>query len=144
VTVTRGAAATSLPIAEDAGTPEIFREAGGQAAVAVNQDGTRNSASNPAAPGSIVSIWVTGAGAVFRLAEGQIATEPFDESCCQVKVSGQDAAVLYGGAAPGAVNGVMQVNLRLPVPLTTDREFLSVTTGNGRWSQPALVHVRQP
>ena len=34
----------------------------GGAAIALNQNGTLNSASNPAAAGSVVTIWATGAG----------------------------------------------------------------------------------
>jgi hypothetical protein len=43
--------------------PQIFQNADGSVA-AVNQDGTINSSSNPAAAGSFVSIWATGTGAV--------------------------------------------------------------------------------
>ena len=46
------------------GNPEIFRLQFGQSAqaVAINQDGTLNGPTNPAARGSIVAVWGTGYG----------------------------------------------------------------------------------
>src|SRR6185437_15496127 len=43
--------------------PGVFASSGGAAAV-VNQDGSINSFGNPAAPGSTISLYVTGMGAV--------------------------------------------------------------------------------
>ena len=45
-----------FPVTVMTADPEIFQNADGSAA-AVNQDGTMNSAANPAKAGSIVSIW---------------------------------------------------------------------------------------
>src|SRR5208282_2969561 len=46
--------------------PEVFQNTppmpAGGAAIALNQDGSINSPDNPAAGGSIVTIWATGAG----------------------------------------------------------------------------------
>ena len=73
--------------------PAIF--AGG----IVNQDGTVNSASDGAAPGSIIAIWATGlsgTGAITGNIGGQNIATPN-----------------YAGPAPGLV-GVQQVNLTVP------------------------------
>jgi uncharacterized protein (TIGR03437 family) len=51
----------TLPVAEAA--PGVFSVPGSRAA-ALNQDGTVNSATNPAAVGSIVSVWATGLGPI--------------------------------------------------------------------------------
>jgi len=50
-----------LPVAQTA--PGVFTVDGAYAA-AVNQDGTTNSASNPAPAGSLVSVWATGLGPI--------------------------------------------------------------------------------
>ena len=88
---------------------------------AINQDGTVNSASNPAKSGSIVSIWGTGFGnAAGRPLDGAVATAA-DNWCgyCQISVSGgvNNQAVEYAGAAPGLIDGTMQINFMVPAQL---------------------------
>ena len=97
--------------------PALFTVSGGRGqALAANEDGSRNSSSNPAAPGSIVILYATGDGAVHpSLVEGLPAREPFPAPALPVKVTagGLAAEVLYAGPAPGMV-GVFQLNVRLP------------------------------
>jgi len=101
--------------------PGIFTiggSGGGQAAV-LNQDGTLNSASNPAAKGSIVSIYATGAGLMNSpMTDGAItpSTPPFPvpQLNVQVEIGGVSATVQYAGAAPGLVAGAIQVNAYVP------------------------------
>jgi len=54
--------------------PGIFRSQEGVSsqAAAANQDGTVNSPSNPAAPGSYVSVWGTGFGSIDRVRHGRL------------------------------------------------------------------------
>ena len=56
-------------------TPEIFLSSGLYAA-ALNEDGTINSAGNPAPVGSIVSVFATGLGAITTLPDGAITPWP--------------------------------------------------------------------
>jgi uncharacterized protein (TIGR03437 family) len=102
-----------------AAIPEVFQRGDGTAA-AINQDGSLNSADHPAPPGSVVAIWATGIGSTPFGAweDGRLATGAVDFGCCQVSVQGHPADVLYGGAAPGIVAGVAQVNFQLPAQLT--------------------------
>jgi uncharacterized protein (TIGR03437 family) len=105
--------------------PEVFQNADGTAA-AINQDGSVNSAAHPAKAGSIVSIWATGTGPIYpRPLDGQIATTAQDYDCCQISMLGIAAiflpspptplpVVLYGGAAPGMVAGIVQINFQIP------------------------------
>ena len=95
--------------------PEVFQRGDGTAA-AINQDGSVNSADHPALPGTVVAIWVTGIGATPYgfWQDGYLAGGPTDFWCCQVYVDGYPADVLYGGAAPGIVAGVAQVNFQWP------------------------------
>jgi uncharacterized protein (TIGR03437 family) len=94
----------------------------------INQDGTINSQSNPAAAGSIVSFWATGWQSNFApLADGQAATGAQDVCLgnCQVSalnVSGRAsfpvaATVQYAGAAPTLVAGITQFNVQVPNPV---------------------------
>ena len=86
----------------------------GQAA-ALNQDGTVNSASNPAARGSVVSFWITGAGLLKAAYEdGEIVTNN-PAGLALPLVSGME--VRYAGQAPGMVAGVVQLNLVMPADL---------------------------
>jgi uncharacterized protein (TIGR03437 family) len=123
--VLNGVTSPDFPATVVAAEPEIFRNSDGTAA-AVNQDGTVNSAANPAKAGSIVSIWATGTGSIYpRPLDGQISTAAQDYYCCQVDISPDYSlgpvpppgpVVLYAGAAPGMVAGVVQVNFQIPAP----------------------------
>ena len=93
-------------------------------AIALNQDGSVNSRSNPAAAGSIVTIWATGAGlAAFHEADGAIAGSApgavldypaLPVSIIRAVAPADSLEVTYAGDAPGFVAGTMQVNFRLP------------------------------
>jgi uncharacterized protein (TIGR03437 family) len=78
--------------------PALFADATGQAA-AINEDGSLNSTSNPAARGSIIVLYGTGLGV-----SGQPVT---------VQISGISADVLYAGPVAGEP-GLFQVNARVP------------------------------
>jgi uncharacterized protein (TIGR03437 family) len=108
--------------------PEVFQNGppmpAGGAAVALNQDGSLNSASNPAGGTSIMTVWATGAGLDNSIlgGDGIIVTNP-DTPLLPVSVlnasysdvSGLDSLeVLYAGNAPLLVKGALQVNFRLP------------------------------
>jgi uncharacterized protein (TIGR03437 family) len=69
----------------------------------LNQDGTVNSSSNPAAPGSIIYFWATGLSGPGTISVRFGATEV--------------ANLYYAGPAPG-YNGVQQINVALPSGLT--------------------------
>jgi uncharacterized protein (TIGR03437 family) len=109
----------TVPVA--ATVPGIFTLNGsgsGQAAV-INQDGTVNSASNPAVKGSVISIYGTGAGLMnMTMADGAVtpSAPPFPVPLLNVLVEmgGVPATLQYAGAAPGQVAGAFQVNVYVP------------------------------
>jgi len=123
--VSNSVTSPDYPVTVIAADPEIFRNADGTAAT-VNQDGTRNSPTNPAKAGSIVSIWATGIGSTYpRPLDGQILTAAQDYACCQVTIAPDYSlgptlppgpVVFYAGAAPGTVAGVVQINFQIPAP----------------------------
>ena len=117
VVMNAGLASDPLMLPVSSSAPAIFTlDSTGQAAV-LNQDGSINGGSNPAARGSIVVLYATGAGQTNPAGvDGALAMDVLPEPMLPVTVSigGQPAQVLYAGAAPGLVAGVMQVNVRIP------------------------------
>jgi uncharacterized protein (TIGR03437 family) len=121
----------ALPVAP--AVPGIFtaNSAGFAQAAVLNEDGSYNSVANPAARGSIIVFYAVGAGAMTppdsdgALSPGSLPL-PAPRLPVTVQIRGVDATVLYAGAAPGYVSGLMQVNARVPdsinfgnsVPLT--------------------------
>ena len=89
-------------------------------AAALNQDGSINSQSNRAAPGSIVSVFATGFGALTpQPQDGSLLIGSLPALQQTVGVFTSDiASVLYAGPAPGQVAGAMQVNFQLPENLS--------------------------
>jgi uncharacterized protein (TIGR03437 family) len=97
----------------------------------LNQDGTINSQSNPANGASVVTFYATGWQSNFSpLTDGQVATTAADtcQGTCQVSAGG---TVLYGGAAPGIVAGVSQINVSLGAIPTPSNPFLFQLTVTG-------------
>jgi uncharacterized protein (TIGR03437 family) len=90
----------------------------GQAAI-LNQDSSVNSSTNPAARGSIVSVYMTGAGALSPLiADGSLGPliPPFPMPMAGVSatIGSVDAPVAFVGQAPGLIAGATQVNIQVP------------------------------
>jgi len=103
--------------------PGVFtldQSGAGQGAI-VNEDGTVNNPTNPAAAGSVVSIYATGEGQTSPPGQDGEVVSALDvrRSNLPVKVSigGYDAEVLYAGSAAAQVAGLLQVNVRLPASL---------------------------
>jgi uncharacterized protein (TIGR03437 family) len=83
----------------------------------LNQDVTQNSSINPARPGSTVSIYCTGQGAVNpTVADGAAAPrDPLSRSVVtpMVQMEGVPATLQFSGLAPDLV-GVWQINAVVP------------------------------
>ena len=89
-------------------------------AAALNEDGSINSPTNRAAPGSIVSVFGTGFGTLVpRPPDGSLLSGQLPVLQQSIDVFGPGfVTVLYAGPAPSQVAGVMQVNFRLPDDMT--------------------------
>lgn len=87
-------------------------------AVVLNQDGGLNSPNNPAARGSVVTLWGTGGGQLSPTGvDGGVVSAdnlPVPSLPVEAQIAGNSADVLYAGGAPGMIQGVLQVNLRIP------------------------------
>jgi uncharacterized protein (TIGR03437 family) len=95
-------------------------------AAALNQDGTINSAKNPAAPGTIVSVFATGLGPISPAqADGTLVGLPLPNNILPVGVEARYVTdiflhpgstafeVQYAGPAPYLVAGVSQINFKV-------------------------------
>jgi uncharacterized protein (TIGR03437 family) len=111
------------------GSPGIFRLHVGQSAqaVAANQDWTLNGPSNPAARGSVVTVWATGYGptnpacAIGGLNDPQ--AEPLNTGISPLLFGGGLFEALYAGSAPDLVCGVVQINFQVPTNATPGNYF---------------------
>jgi uncharacterized protein (TIGR03437 family) len=114
------------------GFPGIFRIEPGVSsrAAALNQDGTVNSPSNPAARGSVVSVWGTGFGLTDPPCPtgGLNAPGPVNLAAGLSVLVAQGsppgvpvlyAPALYAGGAPALPCGMEQVNLLVPADVAT-------------------------
>jgi uncharacterized protein (TIGR03437 family) len=101
--------------------PGIFtlNSTGAGPASVLNENGSINSPSNPAARGSVIAIYATGAGLLNPpSADGQITSNLASTAApVSVTIAGASAEVLYAGAAPDMVAGVVQINARVPIEI---------------------------
>jgi uncharacterized protein (TIGR03437 family) len=114
-----------------------------------NEDWTLNSGRNPARPGGVISVFLTGGGmtgppvdpAAFAALDAPLArlklpvTASFD---------GIAATVEYAGTAPGKQHGVIQVNVRIPAGLrsiTNARNFRMVISVGGPLTQAFSLDI---
>ena len=108
-------------------------------AAALNQDGTFNSAT-PAEPESVVVLFGTGEGRTNPAGEdGAVVAgvAPRPVLPVQVTIGGRAAEVLYAGAVPGNVAGLLQINVKLPPGLSGNVPV--VVTIGGVASQAGLT-----
>ena len=110
---------------------------GGEYLAVTNQSGTVNSALNPAAPGSYVSLWATGLVSPGVI-DGAVATVANNYcSSCRVTFTTYNfnvtETVQYAGPSPGLIDGLTQINVMIPPtqrqpPSQTPQLQVSLTT----------------
>jgi uncharacterized protein (TIGR03437 family) len=113
----------SIPVTVANSAPALFADSSGQAAV-TNQDGTINSQSNPAARGSVISLYGTGLGTAIS---------------ASVTIEGYSAEVLYAGPVAG-YPGLFQINTQVPGGFLAPGDRLVIVT-TGELSSQAGVTV---
>jgi uncharacterized protein (TIGR03437 family) len=116
----------------------------GQGAI-LNQNGQLNSTANPADRGTIVVLFATGEGETDPPGvDGKPAVEPYPRPLARVSVTigGQPAEILYAGAAPGLVAGVLQVNARVPLGIAPGPAQVVFKVGNQESPASITVAIR--
>jgi len=104
-----------------------------------------NSASNPAAVGSVVLLYATGEGQTAPAgADGKLAAVPLPAPLLPVTVTidGINAPVLYAGAAPGLVAGVMQINVQIPDGVSSGARPVIVQVGQTQSQSGVTVAIQ--
>ncbi len=118
----------------------------GQAAV-LNQDNSLNFGTNPAARGTAIQIFATGAGATNPpLLAGEPAPASgsplvFTQVQPTVTIGGRPARVLFSGLAPGLV-GVWQINAEIPAEVVPGPAVLLTVTAGGVASNTVTIAVQ--
>jgi uncharacterized protein (TIGR03437 family) len=122
--VVNAATTNCMDVPVVAADPGIFMS--GTHAAALNQDGTINSETNPAVPGSIVSIFATGLGAMTPPPpDGSLVSLPLPSPVLQIQASNpvvemfvknvvvfDPLPMYYAGPAPYEVEGLTQINIQ--------------------------------
>jgi len=126
--------------------PALFTADGsgsGQAA-ALNEDGTQNSATNPAAAGSVVTVFGTGFGGSDPTStDGQVTGSTPANVALPVKVTvGGSEAVATAAGAPGLVAGVVQMKIQVPVGVQPGPAIVIVGVGGVTTNPVVTLAVR--
>ncbi|MGA2590987.1 MAG: cohesin domain-containing protein [Bryobacteraceae bacterium] len=135
----------SVPVADSA--PALFTlgaSGTGQGAI-LNQDTTVNSPDNPAQRGTIIVVYATGAGQTNPPGtDGLIpaAVLPKPVLPVSIQIGGVLAGILYAGAAPGMISGVLQVNCRVPLEIDAGKAVPVVLTVGTAASPPVTVALK--
>jgi uncharacterized protein (TIGR03437 family) len=138
-------------------SPGVFTQTatGSGAGVIANQDGTLNTPTNPAAPGSIVTIYLTGQGYISGMpadgaAPSAALSTPYTPT---VYVGGANFVppgnVKYSGLAPEQV-GVWQINVQIPndavsLPASPTQVLVqvdSLPSGGGALGRPVYIYIK--
>ncbi len=136
-------ASTTVPV--QAASPALFAldATGGGPGAILNQDLSVNSETNPAARGSVVVLYGTGGGLTMPASvDGLLTSQPYPKPLLPVSVTIDKlpAQVLYAGAAPGLVSGVLQINVVVPAnasPVRYDQVVLTI----GDSTSPSAITV---
>jgi uncharacterized protein (TIGR03437 family) len=118
----------------------------GQGAI-LDQNLSGNGSNNPAAPGSVVAVYMTGEGITTPPSTtGQLAptngtglNKPVQT--VTATVGGVTAQVQYAGSAPGLVYGVMQVNVQIPANAPAGSLPIVITVGTTSTQNGVTVAV---
>jgi uncharacterized protein (TIGR03437 family) len=117
----------------------------GQGAI-LNQDSTTNTPLNPAERGSVIVLYATGSGQTSPPGvDGQTARIPLPIPVLpvSVEIGAIPAKVLYAGAAPGFVEGLLQVNCVVPMQIASGYSVpVVLKIGNSSSQEGVTISVK--
>ena len=151
VVSTNGTVSAAMQLRVTDTAPGVFsvnQTGSGQGAI-LNQDGTPNSSTNPAAKGTVIQLFATGEG----LLRPQPATGSFTPGngsafivptmTPMISIGGQPAIIQFAGEAPTLVSGVLQVNAVVPSNIGSGAQTISLTVGNNtNTTQNVTAYIR--
>ena len=111
----------------------------------MNQVFSVNAASNPAEKGSIIQIFATGEGQTDPGGvDARLATSVLPKPLLpvSVRIGGIMADVVYAGAAPDLVAGVIQVNARVPAGVASGAVPVTIIVGTQESRAGVTVAIR--
>jgi uncharacterized protein (TIGR03437 family) len=128
-----GVASNAVPVPLQATSPEVLG--------VYNSDFSPNSASNPAKAGSIVILYLTGAGqTVPASTDGEVYAPPLPRPESAITIEGP-LPVTFAGAADGLADGILQVNFQAPPALPAQLEN-GLTLSAGPASTNFILYVK--
>lgn len=139
-----GALSTPVTINLAPAAPGIFtaNQSGSGPGAITHADGSLVTEGNPARPGEIVIIYVTGLGALVpAVGTGVRAGASASLTPAVVSFNGVAGAVDYSGAAPGFV-GLNQINVRVPEGVLPSNNVQVAVRIGGRDSNTASIAVQ--
>jgi len=145
VVTTNGSANAPVAVPLQEAQPGVFTlPPSGEAAVVRSADNTVISADNPALKGEVITIFLTGLGAVDNPPPAGFpapSAEPFARTVAlpTVDIGGASAELFFSGLTPGLV-GLYQINARVPQLAPSGAARLTVTQA-GASSRPVLLQV---
>jgi uncharacterized protein (TIGR03437 family) len=157
VEVATGRLLSDSLITMSAADPGIFTQGGNGSgpAIAINQDNTLNTQTNPAVQGSTITIYGTGQGYLAGAPpDGNIPGKAVPTSQNPMVIMGfgtvPDSNIQYSGLSPGLV-GVWQLNIVIPdtvitTPTNPTQLILivnNVPSGGAGIGRDVLIYVKQ-
>ena len=124
--------------------PALFAQdgSGGGPGAILNADGSLNSWDKPADRGSIVTLYATGLGQINPQGDDGVVTARTSLATpllpVEVLIDGQLAEISYVGSAPGMVEGVYQINARIP-DTTSPNYGVPIIVKTGEFSSPTTI-----
>ena len=132
--VLNGAQVAELTVPLTANMPGIFTNPDGSA-IAVNQDGTLNSRTNPAKNGSTVSIFGTGVTSLLQLEQ---------QPTVELQFSPQGSyQITYAGPAPHLITGAFQISFKVDVSQVSGNQLPVQLLAGGIQGSTVFVYVTQ-
>jgi uncharacterized protein (TIGR03437 family) len=134
-----------LPVTDT--SPALFSadSSGSGQAAALNEDQSPNGPANAAARGSVIVLFGTGEGQTDPPGvDGLVASTILPKPLLPVSVSigGKLGEVIYVGAAPGAVAGALQLNVRIPPDAGTGPQSVVVSIGTKSSTSGVTIALR--
>ena len=139
-----GQVSLELPVKVTPTAPGLFTadESGSGQAMALNENGTINSTSTPVAEGTVVIVYMTGAGLVTPPTPDGVFNNVQPMLTATATLGGQPAPVQFVSGAYTMTPGVIQVYIRVPAGITGSAVPVVVTIGGVSTQAGVTVAVK--